>query len=1149
MKNIFLSVVFFFCLLQVLHSQEGGVTSFNIPVRNSLKFNKFLLNPAFSFAREQNSYISIFNKREWVQFEDAPQTYLISYSGRFRENQGISLGLFQQNYGVLTTFGGIANFAQNVYLDQDSNLTFGVNLGFYKSGINTGKVVTNYPDPSLETIPSNSLITLSPGINYGTAFFDFGLAIKNAVLYNLQTSQMVQDDPERSIQAHIMYTGFVDTYGFFDKSKFSGLVRAESKKDQTIVSGLMMFSIPKGIWVQAGYNSFHGVSAGLGLNLTSRIALEYNYEKTVGSFTQFGPSHEIVLAYKFKGDYNDDDEEEGAIIPAIETRKVASPKAVVQAKPKSTAEIQKENEIKAAKEKVLADAKATSDAIAQTRLESAAKSKALLEANRLKREKIAADAAAKAKAIADAKITTAPKPVVPKTQPVTATDAKTKLATDAKAKADAVAKAKLAADAKAKLDAERAKLAADAKAKLAADTKAKLDAEKAKLVADAKAKADADAKLAADAKAKLDAETARLAADTKAKADADAKAKLAADAKAKQDAERARLAADAKAKADADAKAKLAADAKANADADTKLAADAKAKLDAETARLAADAKAKADNDAKVKLAADAKAKADADAKLATDAKAKLDAETAKLAADTKAKADADAKAKLAADAKAKLDAETDRLAADTKAKADADAKAKLAADTKAKQDAETAKLAADTKAKADADAKLATDAKAKLDAETAKLAADAKAKADADAKAKLAADAKAKLDAERAKLAADAKAKLAADTKAKLDAETAKLAADARAKADVDAKAKLAADAKAKLDAESAKLAADAKAKADADAKLAADAKAKLDAETAKLAADAKAKSDADARLAADAKAKAKPKDENAKTMDNVAETLDNARKTQLQLLNQLNEKVNQKEKELKDLKTENDLSDKGIASAPKEFKSVSAENSALESLKSEIDQVNKSQNQLLSTFKNLYEERIKKVPNKEDALTQSYLKTIDMLKAEQLKAEQSNTNLITSLEKIKIETEIEKKRRIKRANFENEDSRYQKDQETLKRIKETTKVSTTKLKPEDFDYGNEQMNMQIIKNIKNVETGYYLVLAVHADVAKRDSFVTKTVASGEPKINFFYDVKSTNYFIYSDKFDNLQEATRTLESRGSKPYNGKMVLVRVEN
>jgi hypothetical protein len=63
-------------------------------------------------------------------------------------------------------------------------------------------------------------------------FFD-GLAVKNAVLYNLQSSNLVQDDPSRSIQAHLM--GFIDSYWFFDRSKFSGLIRAESKKEQTIV--------------------------------------------------------------------------------------------------------------------------------------------------------------------------------------------------------------------------------------------------------------------------------------------------------------------------------------------------------------------------------------------------------------------------------------------------------------------------------------------------------------------------------------------------------------------------------------------------------------------------------------------------------------------------------------------------------------------------------------------------------------------------------------------------------------------------------------------------------------------------------------------------------------------------------------------------
>ncbi|WP_144890510.1 PorP/SprF family type IX secretion system membrane protein, partial [Flavobacterium tiangeerense] len=627
MKNIFFSFCFFFCLLQTIHSQDNGVVSFNIPVRNSLKFHKFLINPAFSFAREQNSYATIFNKREWVQFENAPQTYLASYSGRFGENQGIGIGLFQQNYGVLTTFGGVANFAQNVYLSEDNNLTFGLNLGFYKSGINTGKVVSNYTDPALGLVPSNSLLVVSPGINYGTAFFDFGLALNNAVLYNLETSQMVQDDPQRALQAHIMYTGFIDSNGFFDRSKFSGLVRTEIKKEQTILSGLMMFSIPNGVWAQAGYNSFHGVSAGIGLNLTSRIALEYNYEKALGNFTQFGPSHEIVLAYKFSGKYSNEDEEEGSILPKLEPKSVPRPPSTPKVTQKSASDIQKENDLKAAK------AKAVADAAQKARQDKEAQAKAKAEENRLNREKAIADAAdARAKQLADAKA----KVVVP----VAAADAKTKLAADAKAKADAEA-AKQAAQAKAKSEAET-------KAKLAADAKAKADAEAVKQAAVAKAK------LAADAKAKADAEAAKQAAN-KPKPEEVAKAKLAADAKAKADAEAAKQAAYAKAKADAEA-AKL------------KLAADAKAKADAEAAKQTADVKAKADAETKAKLAADAKAKADAEAsklKLAAEAKAKADAEAAKKAADTKAKADAEA-AKQAEDAKAKSEAETKaKLAAD----------------------------------------------------------------------------------------------------------------------------------------------------------------------------------------------------------------------------------------------------------------------------------------------------------------------------------------------------------------------------------------------------------------------------------------------------------------------------------------------------
>ena len=905
MKQYFIVIALFLFVSQILYSQEDGVVSFTLPIRNSLKFNKYIINPTFSFVREQNPYISLYNKRQWTQFENAPQTYLFSYSGRFRENEAIAFGVFQQNYGVLTTVGAVANYAHNIQLQSDSNLTFGVNLGFYKSGLNESKIITNYPDPSLENIPSNSLITVNPGINYGLTFLDFGLSVNNLVLYNMSTSKIIEDDPEKTIEAHIMHTGYVDTYGFFDRSKFSGLIKAEFKKDKTIISGLAMFSVPIGIWAQAGYNSVYGVSGGIGMNITQNISFEYNYETGTGNLSSFGASHEIGFAYKFKNKNSSyaytDDEDDGSIIPPADSR-------ISYSQPKLSPE------------------------------------------EKAKKEQQAAEVKVRRAAVAEAK-----------------------LAAEAKAKADALAKAKLAADAKAKADAL-------AQAKLAAVAKAKADAlAKPKPTTDSKPKTDALAQ-------------AKLAADAKAKADALAKAKLAADAKAK---------------ADALAQAKLAADAKAKADALAQ-------------AKLSADAKAKADALAQAKLAADAKAKADALAQ-------------AKLAADAKAKADALAQAKLAADAKAKADAlAQEKLAADAKAKADALAQAKLAA--------------------------------------------DAKAKADALAQAKLAADAKAKAEA------------LAQE----------KLAADAKAKADALAQAKLAADAKAKAD--------------------------------------------------SIAKTKVLQKDDIAKSMDNIAVSLENAKKTQQQLLTNLNATVSAKQKDLQDMKEENDLSEKGIFKEPKPFKSTAGENNALETLNLQIAEVNKIQNDKIKELEGLYNRRIKKVSDNNESLNQYYLKTIQTLKTEQSLALQSNKDLVSSLEKIKIATEIEKKRRIKRAAFVNEQDRFTQDKATLNRIKETTPYSATPLKAADFDFGEEQLNVQVLKDIKNVEKGYYIVIAVHEDVAKRDAFLTNTVAAGQSNVNFFYDVNTSKYFIYYDKFDTIEEAKKALESKGSEPYKVKMSMVKIE-
>jgi len=808
MKTFLLIIAIYVCSTQLVFSQEDGVASLAIPVRSSLKFNKYLTNPTFSFVREQNTYINITNKREWVQFEDAPETYVLNYSGRFRENIGIGVGLFQQNYGVLTSFGGVLNVAYNARLQQDSNLTFGLNIGFYKSSINDGNVVTNTPDPSLENIPSNTVLSISPGINYGLLFFDFGLSVNNLVQYNIKSSEMIKDDPQQSIQAHIMYTGYMYSRGFFDNSKFSALVKSEFKQEQTIISGIAMLTVPKGIWAQVGYNTVYGITGGLGLNITKQISVEYNYEKAIGDLATFGSSHEFTLAYKFKSrdryDYAGDDKEEAMLIKDKKRKPVAS------TKPKLDAEARAQ----------LAEQKAL--------------------------EKIAIQ--------------------------------------------------------------EEARLAAEAAAQAQADEEARLAAEAA-----AQAQADEEARLAAEAAAQVQAD------------------------------EEARLAAEAAAQAQADEEARLAAEAAAQAQAD-------------EEARLAAEAAAQAQADEEARLAAEAAAQAQVD-------------EEARLAAEVAAQAQADEEARLAAEVAAQ----------------------------------------------------------------------------------------------------------------AQVDEET-RLAAEAAAQSQVD-----------------------------------------ID---------------------------VTQKDDLAKSMYAITEATKKSKKEQEILLVRLNEVVITKEKDLKDLKEENDLSEQGIYMEPKPFKSISAENRALEALKSEVDQSISERDIAINQLENLYAQRLKKVSNKNDETNKYYLDAIQGLKADKAESERVKASLISNLETIKVATEIERKRRIKRAVYDNEKDRFNKDKAALDRIKENTPLSTVPLKPEDFDFGEEQTsNVQILKDVQNVENGYYMIIAVHQSVRDRDAFLEKAVSAGQANINFFYDVNSSKYFIYYEKFEYVEEAMRALSTKGSKPYNGKMSVIKIED
>lgn len=292
------------CCTGAFAQEDVPVASIDIPAQNLLKFNRFLINPTFSTVHEDNSYLNLYHRNQWVSFDDNYQTYLGSYSGRISDRSGLGLSVYHQKFGTISNFGAIANYAYGIRLSEKSNLTFGFNLSYYNSGVDKNNINPTQPnDPTIADLESGSLLTFQPGINLSIGSFDVGLYAEDAFDYNFKTSESLTEFEDKTFTAHLMYTNrFKNGVGILENARLSALTRARRMGDQDIdFSGSLILDMPKLGWLQGGYDDFYGVAAGIGFNLTNRLSLGYTIEKGIrDQISNFGITHEINFAYSFQ---------------------------------------------------------------------------------------------------------------------------------------------------------------------------------------------------------------------------------------------------------------------------------------------------------------------------------------------------------------------------------------------------------------------------------------------------------------------------------------------------------------------------------------------------------------------------------------------------------------------------------------------------------------------------------------------------------------------------------------------------------------------------------------------------------------------------------------------------------------------------------
>lgn len=319
-KYIALALFAALAFTNVQGQEDDPILLYSPASQNLLKFNRFLINPTFSTVQEDKSYVNLLHRNQSVQFQDNDQTYFLSYSGRVGDRSGLGLSAYTQKLGPISNIGVLANYAYGIKLSDKSNFTFGGNIAYYSTGLDRNSVdVIDSDDFRLNGTEDSNVLSFQPGFNISFGKFDFGAFAENLFDYNLKTSKSLTQFADKTYSTHLQYTyPFQNGDGIMEGSRLMPIARVRMNGQNRNVSadvasqglsygGGMILDLPKLGWLQGGYDSFYGASAGAGFNINRRLSLGYTMEKDFSTdFNNLGITHEISFAYSFTPNLTED---------------------------------------------------------------------------------------------------------------------------------------------------------------------------------------------------------------------------------------------------------------------------------------------------------------------------------------------------------------------------------------------------------------------------------------------------------------------------------------------------------------------------------------------------------------------------------------------------------------------------------------------------------------------------------------------------------------------------------------------------------------------------------------------------------------------------------------------------------------------------
>ncbi|MEN2402762.1 LysM peptidoglycan-binding domain-containing protein [Flavobacterium sp. MC2016-06] len=191
--------------------------------------------------------------------------------------------------------------------------------------------------------------------------------------------------------------------------------------------------------------------------------------------------------------------------------------------------------------------------------------------------------------------------------------------------------------------------------------------------------------------------------------------------------------------------------------------------------------------------------------------------------------------------------------------------------------------------------------------------------------------------------------------------------------------------------------------------------------------------------------------------------------------------------------------------------------------------------------------------------------LEDIKRYKINQEEGDAKNQSLIAKIDSLDNQKQIEVKRHISKANYYSMEARKFDDKLALVKLKkyqdeaiknQTNPVVSKTVSIEEMKHElkenplrkDKTVNVEVFDNLKEVSNGYYLVLGIFTDSSLRDKLIMKLIDSGDFNASFFFNINSLSYYVYSDKFQNMEEVLYQCKKKEEDELYKSIIIAKVE-